>query len=53
MKKDNKGWFLGGIYYYPDDPRIFVEKYIGIGHMINFAKILTKRGIVFLIAIVS
>ncbi|MCL6457714.1 MAG: DUF5808 domain-containing protein, partial [Gorillibacterium sp.] len=43
--------YLGGLYYNRDDPRFFVEKYIGIGYTINFAQILSTRGIGFLLAI--
>lgn len=29
-------WSLGGIYYNPRDPAVFVEKRIGIGYTVNF-----------------
>lgn len=34
---DDNHWKLGGIYYNPQDPSIFVEKRMGIGWTLNFA----------------
>lgn len=34
---DDNHWKLGGIYYNPQDPSIFVEKRVGIGWTFNFA----------------
>ena len=31
-------WKLGLAYYNPDDPAIFVEKHLGIGYTLNFAR---------------
>ncbi|WP_334074685.1 MULTISPECIES: DUF1648 domain-containing protein [Paenibacillus] len=34
---DDRYWKLGGLYYNPQDPSIFVEKRMGIGWTLNFA----------------
>lgn len=34
---DDRYWKLGGVYYNPQDPSIFVEKRMGIGWTLNFA----------------
>lgn len=35
---DDRYWKLGAIYYNPQDPSIFVEKRMGIGWTLNFAR---------------
>ncbi|GIO32135.1 MULTISPECIES: DUF1648 domain-containing protein [Paenibacillus] len=35
---DDRFWKLGFIYYNPDDPALFVEKRMGIGWTVNFAR---------------
>ncbi|WP_158560719.1 DUF1648 domain-containing protein [Paenibacillus contaminans] len=35
---DDKHWKLGMIYYNPDDPTLFLEKRVGIGWTVNFAR---------------
>ena len=35
---DGEHWKLGLAYYNPDDPSIFVEKHLGIGYTLNFAR---------------
>ena len=35
---DDAGWRLGLFYYSPEDPALFVEKRIGIGYTLNFAR---------------
>ena len=31
-------WYLGQIYYNPQDPAIFVQKRLGLGYTVNFGK---------------
>ncbi len=35
---DDSHWKLGGIYYNPQDPSIWIEKRMGIGWTVNFAR---------------
>jgi len=47
---DDSHWKLGGIYYNPQDPSIWIEKRMGIGWTVNFAR---PMAWVFLLAILA
>lgn len=47
---DDKYWKLGGLYFNPQDPSMFVEKRMGIGWTINFA---STRAWIILIGIIA
>lgn len=50
---DDHAWKLGGIYYNPQDPSIFIEKRTGIGWTMNFARPMSWILLLGIIAIIA
>lgn len=53
VREDDSNWKYGAWYYNPDDPSVFVEKRVGIGWTLNWARPLSWVTILGILALVA